>query len=59
MYCLFLCYSDKEGDDKGKKVKKKIPAWATISANKLASSSLSQPKVEEIILEAIEVWFRI
>ncbi|TRY57407.1 hypothetical protein DNTS_026602, partial [Danionella cerebrum] len=45
---------EKEGDDKGKKVKKKIPAWATISANKLASTSLSQPKVEEIILEAIE-----
>ncbi|XP_016350083.1 heterochromatin protein 1-binding protein 3 [Sinocyclocheilus anshuiensis] len=44
---------DKE-DDKGKKVKKKIPAWATISANKLASTSLSQPKVEEIIIEAIE-----
>ncbi|XP_048029189.1 heterochromatin protein 1-binding protein 3 [Megalobrama amblycephala] len=45
---------DKEGDDKGKKVKKKIPAWATISANKLASASLSQPKVEEILIEAIE-----
>lgn len=44
---------DKE-DDKGKKVKKKIPAWATISANKLASASLSQPKVEEIIMEAIQ-----
>uniref|UniRef100_A0A8C1PKV9 Heterochromatin protein 1-binding protein 3 n=2 Tax=Cyprinus carpio TaxID=7962 RepID=A0A8C1PKV9_CYPCA len=44
---------DKE-DDKGKKVKKKIPAWATLSANKLASTSLSQPKVEEIIIEAIE-----
>uniref|UniRef100_A0A672LMA2 Heterochromatin protein 1-binding protein 3 n=1 Tax=Sinocyclocheilus grahami TaxID=75366 RepID=A0A672LMA2_SINGR len=44
---------DKE-DDKGKKVKKKIPAWATISANKLASTSLSQPKVEGIIIEAIE-----
>ncbi|KAI2659034.1 Heterochromatin protein 1-binding protein 3 [Labeo rohita] len=44
---------DKE-DDKGKKVKKKIPAWATIAANKLASTSLSQPKVEEIIMEAIE-----
>uniref|UniRef100_A0A8C1KMC7 Heterochromatin protein 1-binding protein 3 n=1 Tax=Cyprinus carpio TaxID=7962 RepID=A0A8C1KMC7_CYPCA len=44
---------DKE-DDKGKKVKKKIPAWATISANKLASTSLSQPRVEEIMIEAIE-----
>ncbi|XP_051957044.1 heterochromatin protein 1-binding protein 3-like [Xyrauchen texanus] len=45
---------DKDGDDKGKKAKKKIPSWAAISCNRLAATSLSQPKVEKIIIEAIE-----
>ncbi|KAI4877675.1 hypothetical protein NFI96_021214 [Prochilodus magdalenae] len=50
---------DKEGaDEKGKKVKRKIPAWATMSASKLATApksvSLFQPKVEEILLDAIQ-----
>ncbi|XP_060766872.1 heterochromatin protein 1-binding protein 3 isoform X2 [Neoarius graeffei] len=46
------------GDEKTKKVKRKIPAWATMSASKLAcapkSVSVSQPKVEEILLDAIQ-----
>ncbi|XP_053509469.1 heterochromatin protein 1-binding protein 3 isoform X1 [Ictalurus furcatus] len=46
------------GDEKSKKVKRKIPAWATMSASKLAyapkSVSVSQPKVEEILLDAIQ-----
>ncbi|XP_066527541.1 heterochromatin protein 1-binding protein 3 [Hoplias malabaricus] len=45
-------------DDKNKKVKRKIPAWATMSASKLASASKTvsqfQPKLEEILLDAIE-----
>uniref|UniRef100_A0A3B4DMP5 Heterochromatin protein 1-binding protein 3 n=1 Tax=Pygocentrus nattereri TaxID=42514 RepID=A0A3B4DMP5_PYGNA len=50
---------DKEGaDEKSKKVKRKIPAWATMSASKLATApksvSLFQPKVEEILLDAIQ-----
>ncbi|MCJ8744602.1 hypothetical protein PDJAM_G00120600 [Pangasius djambal] len=50
---------EKEGsDEKSKKVKRKIPAWATMSASKLAcapkSVSVSQPKVEEILLDAIQ-----
>ncbi|KAI5622982.1 heterochromatin protein 1-binding protein 3 [Silurus asotus] len=46
------------GEEKSKKVKRKIPAWATMSASKLAcapkSVSVSQPKVEEILLDAIQ-----
>ncbi|MCI4390355.1 hypothetical protein PGIGA_G00121770 [Pangasianodon gigas] len=46
------------GDEKSKKVKRKIPSWATMSASKLAcapkSVSVSQPKVEEILLDAIQ-----
>ncbi|KAM9443743.1 heterochromatin protein 1-binding protein 3 isoform 2-T2 [Clarias gariepinus] len=46
------------GEEKNKKVKRKIPAWATMSASKLAcapkSLSVSQPKVEEILLDAIQ-----
>ncbi|XP_062842299.1 heterochromatin protein 1-binding protein 3 [Trichomycterus rosablanca] len=50
---------DKEvSDEKTKKMKRKIPAWATMSASKLASApkaiSLSQPKVEEILVDAIQ-----
>ncbi|KAL7843339.1 hypothetical protein AOLI_G00248510 [Acnodon oligacanthus] len=50
---------DKDGaDEKSKKVKRKIPAWATMSASKLATApksvSLFQPKVEEILLDAIQ-----
>ncbi|XP_051531726.1 heterochromatin protein 1-binding protein 3 [Myxocyprinus asiaticus] len=46
---------EKDGDDKGKKAKKKkIPVWAAISSKRFAATSLSQPKVEEIIIEAIE-----
>uniref|UniRef100_A0A3B4BWW0 Heterochromatin protein 1-binding protein 3 n=1 Tax=Pygocentrus nattereri TaxID=42514 RepID=A0A3B4BWW0_PYGNA len=45
-------------DEKSKKVKRKIPAWATMSASKLATApksvSLFQPKVEEILLDAIQ-----
>ncbi|XP_026881012.2 heterochromatin protein 1-binding protein 3 isoform X2 [Electrophorus electricus] len=45
-------------EDKGKKMKRTIPAWATMSASKLAVTpktvSLSQPKVEEVLLDAIQ-----
>ncbi|XP_076862966.1 heterochromatin protein 1-binding protein 3 [Brachyhypopomus gauderio] len=45
-------------EEKGKKLKRTIPAWATMSASKLAVTpktvSLSQPKVEEILLDAIQ-----
>lgn len=47
------------GEEKSKKVKRKIPSWATMSASKLAcapkSVSVSQPKVEEILLDAVQV----
>ncbi|XP_056591630.1 heterochromatin protein 1-binding protein 3 [Triplophysa dalaica] len=45
---------EKDGDDKGKKVKKKIPSWATISANKVVTTNLSNHRAEDIIIEAIE-----
>lgn len=56
-------HREKEGgEEKSKKVKRKIPAWATMSASKLAcapkSVSVSQPKVEEILLDAIQVFFQ-
>ncbi|XP_030633178.1 heterochromatin protein 1-binding protein 3 [Chanos chanos] len=51
--------SEKEGgDDKVKKVKRTIPAWATMSASRLAmarkSVALIQPKPEDILIEAIQ-----
>ncbi|XP_056399555.1 heterochromatin protein 1-binding protein 3 [Hyla sarda] len=60
----------KDGDkeqskEKEKKVKKTIPAWATLSASQLARaqkqthmSSSSRPKMDEILTEAIKACFQ-
>jgi len=44
---------------KAKKVKKTIPPWASVSGNKkipvAASFARAQPKVEEVLLEAVKV----
>lgn len=49
---------DVSSEEKTKKVKRKIPSWATMSASRLAYTpknvSLSQPKVEEILIDAIQ-----
>lgn len=57
---ISFAHREKEGgEEKSKKVKRKIPAWATMSASKLAcapkSLSVSQPKVGEILIDAIQV----
>ncbi|MBN3307691.1 HP1B3 protein, partial [Amia calva] len=51
--------------EKGKKVKRTIPAWATMSANQLARSQKKshlslyiRPKIDEILTEAIQACFQ-
>lgn len=62
-YCFAFFLSDKDqSKEKEKKVKKTIPAWATLSASQLARAqkqtqmaATSRPKMDAILTEAIKV----
>lgn len=62
-YCFVFFLSEKDqAKEKEKKVKKTIPAWATLSASQLARAqkqtqmaATSRPKMDAILTEAIRV----
>lgn len=62
-YCFAFFLSEKDqSKEKEKKVKKTIPAWATLSASQLARAqkqtqmaATSRPKMDAILTEAIKV----